>query len=70
MRANAQHVHCGFHTDVHMLANSHVSSTVALAAQRHQEAVSQSGRQVRGGDDHRVRAHSVEKVHDLETVSE
>lgn len=41
--------------------------TVALAAQRHQEAVAQSGGQVRGGDDHRVGAHGVEEVHDLQT---
>lgn len=43
---------------------------MALAAQRHQEAVSQSGGQIGGGDDHRVWAHSVEKVHNLQTVSE
>lgn len=43
---------------------------MALAAQRHKEAVSKSGGQIRGGDDHCVRAHGMEKVHNLQTVSE
>lgn len=43
---------------------------MALAAQRHEEAISQSGGQIRGGDDHCVWAHSMKKVHYLQTVSE
>lgn len=43
---------------------------MALAPQRHKEAVSESGRQVRGGDDHRVWAHGVEKIHNLQPVTE
>lgn len=43
---------------------------MTLAPQGHKEAVSQSGRQVRGGDDHCVWAHSVEKIHNLQPVME
>lgn len=43
---------------------------MALTAQRHEEAVSQSGGQIRGGDDHCVWAHSMEEVHDLQRASE
>lgn len=43
---------------------------MTLTPQRHKKAVSQSGRQVRGGDDHCVWAHSVEKIHNLEPVVE
>lgn len=39
---------------------------MTLAPQRHEEAVSKSGGQVGGGDDHCVRAHCVEKIHNLQ----
>lgn len=43
---------------------------MTLAPQGHEEAVPQSGRQVRGGDDHCVRAHSVKKIHHLQPVED
>lgn len=55
------------HEDTQRHTKTH---TTALAAQRDEEAVSQSGGQVGGGDDHRVWAHSVKEVHYLQTVTE
>lgn len=43
---------------------------MTLAPQRHKEAVTQSGRQVRRCDDHCVWAHCVEKIHNLQPVVE
>lgn len=56
--------------DAYALKFIHMSPTLALTAQRHEEAVSQSGGQIRGGDDHCVWAHSMQEVHDLQRVSE